>query len=124
MDAIERRAILQALEKTGGNRTQAAEMLGIGLGYPGSPHVVARFMAAKSEREIARGRVIALTWAVLVVAVAGVNSWWIARDATPYAQPHDPYFYMVSTMGAVDHLAREDREGVAVPQPRHAPRHG
>ena len=41
------------------------EMLGIGLGYPGSPHVVARFMAAKSEREIARGRVIALTWAVL-----------------------------------------------------------
>lgn len=41
------------------------EMLGIGLGYPGSPHVAARFMAAKSEREIARGRFIALTWAVL-----------------------------------------------------------
>ncbi len=31
MDEIERRAIIQALEKTGGNRTQAAEMLGIGL---------------------------------------------------------------------------------------------
>jgi DNA-binding NtrC family response regulator len=31
MDEIERRAILQALERTGGNRTQAAEMLGIGL---------------------------------------------------------------------------------------------
>ncbi|MDB4324807.1 sigma-54 dependent transcriptional regulator [bacterium] len=31
MDAIERQAILQALETTGGNRTQAAEMLGIGL---------------------------------------------------------------------------------------------
>jgi DNA-binding NtrC family response regulator len=31
MDEIERRAILAALEKTGGNRTQAAEMLGIGL---------------------------------------------------------------------------------------------
>ena len=31
MDAIERRAILEALDKTGGNRTQAAEMLGIGL---------------------------------------------------------------------------------------------
>jgi DNA-binding NtrC family response regulator len=31
MDEIERRAILEALEKTGGNRTQAAEMLGIGL---------------------------------------------------------------------------------------------
>jgi DNA-binding NtrC family response regulator len=31
MDEIERRAILEALEKTEGNRTQAAEMLGIGL---------------------------------------------------------------------------------------------
>jgi DNA-binding NtrC family response regulator len=31
MDEIERRAILQALEKTGGNRTQAAVLLGIGL---------------------------------------------------------------------------------------------
>ena len=31
MDEIERRAILEALAKTGGNRTQAAEMLGIGL---------------------------------------------------------------------------------------------
>jgi len=31
MEEIERRAILDALRKTGGNRTQAAEMLGIGL---------------------------------------------------------------------------------------------
>jgi DNA-binding NtrC family response regulator len=31
MDEIERRAILAALERTGGNRTQAAELLGIGL---------------------------------------------------------------------------------------------
>jgi two-component system, NtrC family, response regulator HydG len=31
MDEIERGAILNALERTGGNRTQAAEMLGIGL---------------------------------------------------------------------------------------------
>ena len=31
MDEIERRAILSALERTGGNRTQAAEILGIGL---------------------------------------------------------------------------------------------
>jgi DNA-binding NtrC family response regulator len=31
MDEIERRAILNALEKTGGNRTRAAGLLGIGL---------------------------------------------------------------------------------------------
>ncbi|MHC5051896.1 MAG: sodium/proline symporter [Planctomycetota bacterium] len=46
------------------------EMLGIGLGYPGSPHVIARFMAAKSKREIMRGRFIALSWAVLAEAGA------------------------------------------------------
>jgi DNA-binding NtrC family response regulator len=31
MDEIERQAILEALDRTGGNRTQAADMLGIGL---------------------------------------------------------------------------------------------
>jgi DNA-binding NtrC family response regulator len=31
MEQIERRAILDALERTGGNRTQAASLLGIGL---------------------------------------------------------------------------------------------
>ena len=31
MDEVERRAILQALSETSGNRTQAAEKLGIGL---------------------------------------------------------------------------------------------
>jgi DNA-binding NtrC family response regulator len=31
MEEIERRAILAALDRTGGNRTQAAELLGIGL---------------------------------------------------------------------------------------------
>jgi DNA-binding NtrC family response regulator len=31
MDEIEREAILRALDETGGNRTRAAELLGIGL---------------------------------------------------------------------------------------------
>ena len=31
MEEIEKQAILRALEQTGGNRTKAAEMLGIGL---------------------------------------------------------------------------------------------
>jgi len=31
MEEIEREAILRALEETGGNRTRAAELLGIGL---------------------------------------------------------------------------------------------
>ncbi len=40
-------------------------MLGIGFGYPGAPHVLVRYMSAKSMREIKRGRVIALSWGVL-----------------------------------------------------------
>lgn len=40
-------------------------MLGIGLGYPGVPYIVNRYMAAKGPKEIARGKVVALTWGVL-----------------------------------------------------------
>jgi sodium/proline symporter len=42
--------------------------LGIGLGYPGQPHVVNRFMALRDERALAHGRVIAIAWAVLIYA--------------------------------------------------------
>lgn len=40
--------------------------LGIGLGYPGQPHVVNRFMALESDRALARARTMALVWAVVV----------------------------------------------------------
>ena len=40
--------------------------LGIGLGYPGQPHVVARFMGAKDAESIKRGGVIAFVWFFLV----------------------------------------------------------
>ncbi len=41
-------------------------LLGIGLGYPGQPHVLSRFMATKDSKSIKRGGTIALTWMVLV----------------------------------------------------------
>lgn len=41
-------------------------ILGIGIGYPGQPHVVNRFMALRDRKSLVDGRVIALTWAVLV----------------------------------------------------------
>lgn len=41
-------------------------ILGIGVGYPGQPHVVNRFMALKDDRALRQGRVIALSWAVIV----------------------------------------------------------
>jgi sodium/proline symporter len=42
--------------------------LGIGLGYPGQPHVVNRFMALADPRALARGRVVVIAWAVAVYA--------------------------------------------------------
>ena len=41
-------------------------LFGIGFNYPGQPHVVNRFMALKDKKSLRDGRIIALTWAVLV----------------------------------------------------------
>lgn len=42
--------------------------LGIGLGYPGQPHVVNRFMALRDPEALRRGRVIAIAWATIIYA--------------------------------------------------------
>lgn len=39
---------------------------GIGLGYPGQPHAIVRYMATKDDRSIKRGKTIAITWAFFV----------------------------------------------------------
>jgi sodium/proline symporter len=41
-------------------------LLGIGLGYPGQPHVVNRFMAIQDEASMKRGKVIAIVWAIII----------------------------------------------------------
>jgi sodium/proline symporter len=41
-------------------------LFGIGINYPGQPHVVNRFMALKDEPSLRQGRIIALSWAVIV----------------------------------------------------------
>ncbi len=46
--------------------------LGIGLGYPGQPHVLIRFMAARNEATIKKGRIIAMVWGTLVFTGAVV----------------------------------------------------
>ena len=43
-------------------------LFGIGLGYPGQPHVVNRFMALRDEQSVRTGRLIAISWAVIVYA--------------------------------------------------------
>jgi sodium/proline symporter len=39
--------------------------LGIGLGYMGQPHLVLRFMAIKSPEDVRKGRIIAVSWALI-----------------------------------------------------------
>jgi len=44
-------------------------LLGIGLGYPGQPHVVNRFMALEgSKNALKQAQIVAIVWAVLVYA--------------------------------------------------------
>ena len=42
--------------------------MSVGLAQPGQPHVVNRFMAARNERAIRQGRIIAMVWIVLVLS--------------------------------------------------------
>ena len=62
-----------------------AGSLAIGLGYMGQPHLVLRFMAISSPDEIAKGRLIAVGWALIaffgavLIGLAGLA--WFGPDA-------------------------------------------
>jgi sodium/proline symporter len=47
-----------------------ASLVGWGLGYAGQPHILARFMAAKSVEHIAVARRVAMGWVLIVMAAA------------------------------------------------------
>jgi sodium/proline symporter len=53
-------------------------LFGIGLGYPGQPHVVNRFMAIRDEAAIVSGRRVAIAWAA-VLYVGMVLLGWCGR---------------------------------------------
>jgi len=57
-------------------------LLGIGLGYPGQPHVVNRFMALRDEQGVIAGRRIAMSWAVIIYA-GMIALGWALRIALP-----------------------------------------
>ncbi|SVC37793.1 uncharacterized protein METZ01_LOCUS290647, partial [marine metagenome] len=40
--------------------------MGIGIGYPGQPHVVNRFLAIKPGQSIKDGKIIAIVWALII----------------------------------------------------------
>jgi len=49
--------------------------LGIGLGYPGQPHVVNRFMAMRTGAEVRQGTWISLAWALIIYSGMLVAGW-------------------------------------------------
>ena len=46
--------------------------LGWGLGYCGMPHILTRFMAVKSEKELKKSKVIAIIWVAISLGMAVV----------------------------------------------------
>jgi len=50
-------------------------LFGIGLGYPGQPHVVNRFMAVRDAGALRRGRRIAIAWAVVIYCGMVLLGW-------------------------------------------------
>ena len=52
-----------------------AGLFGIGLGYPGQPHVVNRFMALESAGQIRFARNVALAWAAMIYIGMVVLGW-------------------------------------------------
>ena len=50
-------------------------LAGIGLGYPGQPHVVNRFMAMEDSKAIPTARMIAIAWAVIIYTGMVILGW-------------------------------------------------
>ena len=72
-----------------------AGLFGIGLGYPGQPHVVNRFMALRSPAAIRTARAVALLWAAIIFS-GMVLLGWCARVLTPGLADHESALLVMS----------------------------
>ncbi len=75
VDAISARdpSLLDPFVGTGGEALGfigVVSLLGWGLGYPGQPHILARFMAIRDATELVTSRRVAMAWVVTVLAAA------------------------------------------------------
>ena len=72
--------------------------LSVALGQPGQPHVVNRFMAARDQRAVRQGRIIALVWVALVFAgmtVLGLAGRVLYSDI---GNPEDMFFVVTQRL--------------------------
>lgn len=72
-------------------------LFGIGLGYPGQPHVVNRFMAIRDEHALARGRRIAIAWAV-VIYTGMVLLGWCGRILVGGLEDGEQLLFVMATL--------------------------
>jgi sodium/proline symporter len=63
-------------------------MIGIGLGYPGQPHVLVRFMAIRKPSLVRRGALVGVIWAV--IALYGAVFIGLVGRALLATDPGDP----------------------------------
>ncbi|MDJ0840139.1 MAG: sodium/proline symporter [Acidobacteriota bacterium] len=71
-------------------------MMGIGIGAPGQPHVLNRFMAMRDEQAVRQGQVIAIGWAVLVYGGMMILG-WCARVLYPVAGDGEAILFTAAT---------------------------
>lgn len=71
-------------------------LLGIGLGYPGQPHVVNRFMALKDEKSVVSARRMAMAWA-LIVYTGMILLGWCGRILFPVLADNETVFFSVTS---------------------------
>ena len=72
-----------------------AGTLGIGMGYPGQPHVVNRFMALRDEAALNKAKVIALSWGTIVflgMLVVG----WCGRALFPVTDNNEQILFSIA----------------------------
>ena len=68
-----------------------------GLGYFGQPHILTRFMAIKSSKDIKPARRIAMVWVIVSLAMAVL----VGILASPYIQ----YMFKTGQITDLHHLA-------------------
>jgi sodium/proline symporter len=72
-------------------------LFGIGLGYPGQPHVVNRFMAIEHKQSIVSGRRIAVGWACIIY-VGMVTLGWCGRILVENVGDGEQLLFVLATL--------------------------
>jgi SSS family solute:Na+ symporter/sodium/proline symporter len=73
-----------------------------GLGYFGQPHIIVRFMAVRSVRDIPRMRNIGMGWMAVAligaVATGLIGAAYVARTGTPLADPETIFILLADVL--------------------------